>query len=128
MLARSSGCTYHCDYSTGQPDLFTPRIPRLVTCPGSGIATCLNRVIDMAGLSPAGLRPCRLLPAPVPRIGTLTLVGPPLKFLPCHRSDRFPGSMQKPGSGSRHLYTGGHLGSKQVSPKLYPEPYKEAQF
>ena len=64
----------------------------------------------------------------MPRIGTLTLVGPPLEFLPSHRSDRFPGSVQKPGAGSRHLYTGGHLGSKQVSPKLSPEPYKEAQF
>jgi len=29
-----------------------------------GIATCLNRAIGMAGLSPAGLRPCRLLPDP----------------------------------------------------------------
>ena len=27
-----------------------------------GIATCLNRAIDMTGLSPAGLQPCRLLP------------------------------------------------------------------
>ncbi len=27
-----------------------------------GITTCLNRVIDTAGLSPAGLRPCRPLP------------------------------------------------------------------
>jgi hypothetical protein len=53
---------------------FTPRVAQLVTCPGSGIATCLNRVIDMTGLSPAGLQPCRLLPAPVPCIGTLTLM------------------------------------------------------
>jgi len=82
----------------------------------------------MAGLSPAGLWPCRLLPAPVPRIGTLTLVGPPLELLPYHRSDRFPGSVQQPVAGSRHLYTGGHPGSKQVSPRLRPEPYKEAQF
>jgi hypothetical protein len=65
---------------------------------------------------------------PVLRIGTLTLMGPPLEFFPCHRSDRSPGSVQKPGSSSRHLYTGGRLGSKQVSPKLHPEPYKEAQF
>src|SRR5262245_60126788 len=31
--------------------------------------------------------------APVPRIGTLALVGLPLGLLPCHRGDRFPGSM-----------------------------------
>ena len=30
--------------------------------------------------------------APVPRIGTLTLVGPPLGFLPYPRDDRFPRS------------------------------------
>jgi hypothetical protein len=36
--------------------------------------------------------------APVPRIGTLILVGPPLEFLPYHRNDRFPRSPQKPGS------------------------------
>jgi len=30
-----------------------------------GIATCLNRAIGMAGLSPAGLQPCRLLPRTV---------------------------------------------------------------
>jgi len=65
--------------------------------------------------------------APVLRIGTLTLVGPPLEFLPCHRSDRFPGSMQKPGSGSRHLYTGGHLGSKQGFP-LILNPIKKLSF
>jgi len=29
-----------------------------------GIATCLNRAIGTAGLSPAGLRPCRLLRCP----------------------------------------------------------------
>ena len=35
--------------------------PLTVTCQGSGIATCLNRVTGTAGLAPAGLRPCRLL-------------------------------------------------------------------
>src|SRR5512139_3267801 len=59
--------------------------------------------------------------APVPCIGTLTLVGPPLEFLPYHRNDRFPRSIQEPGSGSRHLYTGCHPGSKQVSPGLFLE-------
>ncbi len=28
--------------------------------------------------------------------------------------------MLKPGPGSRHLYAGRHLGSKQVSPRLIP--------
>ncbi len=64
----------------------------------------------------------------MPRIGTLTLVGPPLELLPYHRNDRFPGPMQKPGLGSRHLYTGGHLGSKQVSPKLFLNPIKKLSF
>ena len=52
--------------------------------------------------------------ASVLRIGTLTLVGPPLGFLPYHRGDRFPGSMQKPESGSRLLYAGRRPSSKQV--------------
>ncbi len=52
--------------------------------------------------------------APVPRLGTLTLVGPPLGLLPLHRDDRFPRSAREPGSSSRHLYAGRHPGSKQV--------------
>ncbi len=64
----------------------------------------------------------------MPRIGTLALVGPPLELLPFHQSDRFPGSVQKPGAGSRHLYTGGRLGSKQVSPKLVLNPLKKLSF
>jgi hypothetical protein len=55
------------------------------------------------------------------RFGTLTLTGLPLVFLPLHRNDRFPSSVLEPGSGSRHLYAGHHLGSKQVSPRFYPE-------
>src|SRR5207247_1579498 len=34
--------------------------------------------------------------APVPRIGTLILVGPPLGFLPSHRGARFPRSAHEP--------------------------------
>ena len=52
--------------------------------------------------------------APVLRIGTLTLVGLPLEFLPWHRSDRFPRSTQEPESRSCHLHAGRHPGSKQV--------------
>jgi hypothetical protein len=66
--------------------------------------------------------------APVPRIGTLTLMGPPLEFLPYHRDDRFPRSVQKPGSRSRHLYAGCRTGSKQVPPVLILEPRKNPSF
>ncbi len=44
---------------------FTPRNGHVVTHMNCGIATCLNRAIGMAGLSPAGLQPCRLLPRSV---------------------------------------------------------------
>ena len=60
--------------------------------------------------------------APVSRIGTLTLVDPPLEFLPWHRDDRFPRSAQEPESRSRHLYAGRHSSSKQVSLELILEP------
>ena len=55
---------------------------------------------------------------PVPRLGTLNLVGPPLGFLSYHRNDRFPRSTHEPDSGSRYLYAGRHPGSMQVSPGL----------
>jgi hypothetical protein len=58
--------------------------------------------------------------APVPRIGTLALVGLPLELLPWHRSDRFPGSPFEPGSDSRHLNAGRRAGSKRISPALIP--------
>jgi hypothetical protein len=41
---------------------FTPRNGRTVACSNCGIATCLNRVINMTGLAPVGLWPCRPLP------------------------------------------------------------------
>ena len=59
--------------------------------------------------------------APVPRIGTLALVGRPLGLLPWHRGDRFPGSPFEPESDSRHLYAGRHAGGKRISPALIPE-------
>ena len=65
MLAWSSGCTYHRDCFTGQPDLLHHAYPGWLPAPGCGTATCLNRAIDMTGLSPAGSRPCRLLLTPV---------------------------------------------------------------
>ncbi|WP_200885583.1 hypothetical protein, partial [Xenorhabdus nematophila] len=58
--------------------------------------------------------------APVPRIGTLALMGPPLAFLPSPRGDRFPRSPQEPESTSRRLYAGCRAGSKQAAPCAYP--------
>jgi hypothetical protein len=60
---------------------------------------------------------------PVLRIGTLILGDLPLGFLPWHRSDRFPCSLQKPAIRSRHLYAGHRLGSKQVPPELITEQW-----
>ena len=59
--------------------------------------------------------------APVPCIGTLTLVGLPLELLPLHQDDRFPRSTQKPGSSSCHLYAGRRPDSKQVASRLILE-------
>jgi hypothetical protein len=58
--------------------------------------------------------------APVPRIGTQMLAGPPLASLPCHRGDRFPRSTQKPAHRSRHLHAGRRLDSKSVVLQPYP--------
>jgi hypothetical protein len=57
---------------------------------------------------------------PVPRIGTLALVGSPLELLPWHRDDRFSSSEYEPEPNSRRLNAGRHAGSKQVSPALLP--------
>ena len=69
----------------------------------------------------------------MPRIGTLPLAvsaawGSPLDgrrgSMPEAdrrvRGDRFPRSTPEPEPGSRHLYAGHHLGSKQVPPRLIP--------
>jgi hypothetical protein len=70
--------------------------------------------------------------APVPRIGTLPLVGPPLGVLPLatrgptspistgrrYRGDRFSCSMPAPATSSRHLYTGHRQGNTQAAPWL----------
>ncbi len=76
MLARPSSCTYHCgSLPTGQLGRLPHATLGWLPTPSRGIATCPNRAIDMMGLTPTGLWPCRLLPVPVPRIGTLTLMG-----------------------------------------------------
>ena len=55
------------------------------------------------------------------RIGTLIPVGPPLGFLPWHRSDRSPRSTREARSCSRHLCAGRRSDSKQAPPRTYPE-------
>ena len=46
--------------------------------------------------------------------------GPPLGFLPSHRGNRFPRSVQKPGSESRRLHAGCRLGRNQDIPQTRP--------
>ena len=62
------------------------------------------------------------------RIGTLTLVGFPLEFLPLHRNDRFPRSIQKPVLSSRLLYAGRRPDSNQVPSELIPEHLQNPGF
>ena len=66
--------------------------------------------------------------APASRLGTLTLVGPPLAFLPSHRDDRFPRSAPKPGSSSCHLYAGRRPDNKQAPSGLILQASKYPQF
>ena len=46
--------------------------------------------------------------------------GLPLGSLPSHRGDRFPRSVQEPGSESRRLHAGCRLGRNQDTPQTYP--------
>jgi len=65
ILARPSGCTHHWTSNCpGRPSRLHHASPGWLPIPRCGIATCLNRAIGTAGLSPAGLRPCRLLRSP----------------------------------------------------------------
>ena len=66
MLARPPDCTHRCGSMTsGQPGRLRHAMNMWLPNMSCGIATCLNRAIGMAGLSPAGLQPCRLLPRSV---------------------------------------------------------------
>ena len=47
----------------GRPGRLHHASPGWLPIPGCGIATCPTWAIDTAGLAPAGLQPCRLLPA-----------------------------------------------------------------
>ncbi|MDH3770408.1 MAG: hypothetical protein OET79_05420 [Nitrospirota bacterium] len=46
--------------------------------------------------------------------------GDSVGFLPYHRGDRFPRSLQEPEIGSRDLHAGHHSARKQVSSELVP--------
>src|SRR5260370_11109037 len=65
---------------TGRPQsvlggraIYTRPNAESLPAPSTGIATCLIRATGTAGLAPAGLRPCLLLPSPFP---------PPFHFPP----------------------------------------------
>jgi hypothetical protein len=63
LLARSPGCAHReGSMPFGRPDrLRHAMLHQLPDC-SCGIATCLKRAIDTAGLAPAGSQPCRPLP------------------------------------------------------------------
>ena len=59
-FARPAGCTHpHATHGMARP--FTPRNPRLVTCPEMWHHYVFDRAINTTGLSPAGSQNCRLL-------------------------------------------------------------------
>ena len=55
------------------------------------------------------------------RLGTFGLTGLPLVPFPLPSPTRFSSSVQKPRLGSRHLYTGHRMVSKQVASMLLPD-------
>ena len=62
-LARPPGCSHRSSANAaGRPGLSHHASPGRLPGPGCGVATCSTRTISMAGLSPAGSRPCRPLP------------------------------------------------------------------
>jgi hypothetical protein len=64
-LARPPGCSHRSStIATGRPGRSHHASPGRLPEPGCGVATCSTRTISMAGLSPAGSQPCRLLPTP----------------------------------------------------------------
>ena len=60
-LARPPDCS-HRFIAERRPDRLHHASLGWLPAPRCGIATCVNRVIPTAGLSPAALQPCRLLP------------------------------------------------------------------
>lgn len=62
LLALQVAPTAEALSSPGRPGRLHHASPGWLPAPGCGIATCPTRATDTAGLSPAGLQPCRLLP------------------------------------------------------------------
>jgi len=60
-LARPPGCSDRSVQDAGPPGLSHHASPGRLPAPGCGVATCPTWTTDMAGLSPAGSQPCRLL-------------------------------------------------------------------
>jgi hypothetical protein len=71
MLVRPPGRTYRCDFSQGSQAVYTTHRPGWFPIPGCGITTRPLRATDAAGLSPAGLQPCRLLIPPSSRASSI---------------------------------------------------------
>ena len=64
-LARPPGCSHRrASRDSGRPGLIHHAELGQLPAPSSGIATCLIRAIDMVGLSPTRLQPCRPLRIP----------------------------------------------------------------
>jgi hypothetical protein len=61
-LARPPDSTHRWSVATRRPGRLRHAMNRRLPSLSRGIATCLNRAIGTAGLSPAGLWPCRPLP------------------------------------------------------------------
>jgi len=117
MLARSSGCTYTVIISQGSQTFYPTHSP--VGClPWEWYRYMPESVIRMAGLSTRWIAALSAAPRPCARIGTLTLVGPPLEFLPYHRNDRFPRFTHEPSSGRATFNAERRTSSIQVSPGL----------
>lgn len=64
ILARPPGCTHRGIHDAGRPGRLHHAMDVWLPHTNRGIATYLNRAIDMTGLSPARLQPCRPLPRP----------------------------------------------------------------
>ena len=61
-FARPPGCSDRSAQGAGPPGLSHHAPPGRLPAPECGVATCSTWTISMAGLSPAGSQPCRLLP------------------------------------------------------------------
>ena len=80
ILARPPDCTHrYGSNSIGRPGRLHHAWLGWLPAPRCGIATCPTRAIDTAGLSPAGLQPCRLLRSP-------KFPDYPFDYMPCSQT------------------------------------------